>query len=54
MCRELHGDFIGHSGSCLCYDIQEKLTGRTYNLLDPEVFKEAVEAGMIERYCSEV
>lgn len=53
MCKELLADFVERYGSCRCYDIQEKIMGRTYNLLDPEDFKAAGESGMME-HCSEV
>ncbi len=53
MCKELHDDFIAKYGSCRCYDIQEKLMGRTYNMYDPEQLKEAFKTGMID-HCSKV
>jgi C_GCAxxG_C_C family probable redox protein len=53
MCKELHKDFMKHYGSCRCFDIQEKLMGRTYNMYDPEELKEAFKSGMME-HCSGV
>jgi len=53
LCKELHGDFIQQYGSSRCYDIQERVLGRTYDLLDPEQFKQAWDAGMLE-HCSQV
>jgi len=53
LCKELHGDFIRQYGSCRCHDIQEKLMGRTYDLLDPEQLEQAVKGGMLE-HCSRV
>lgn len=53
MCKELHGDFVERYGSCRCYDIQEKLMGRTYNMYDPEQLQEAFKTGMID-HCSKV
>lgn len=53
MCKELHGDFIERYGSCRCFDIQEKLMGRTFNMYDPEQLKEAFSSGMME-HCSGV
>ncbi len=53
LCKELHADFVKQYGSCRCYDIQTKLMGRTFNLLDPKDFQEAMKAGMME-HCSEV
>ena len=53
MCKELHDDFIERYGSCRCYDIQEKLMGRTYNMYDPEQLQEAFKTGMMD-HCSKV
>jgi C_GCAxxG_C_C family probable redox protein len=53
MCKELHEDFLRRYGSCRCYDIQEKLMGRTYNLYDPDQLKEAFKTGMMD-HCSRV
>lgn len=53
MCKELHSDFVERYGSCRCYDIQEKLMGRTYNMYDPEQLQEAFKTGMID-HCSKV
>jgi len=53
LCKELHQDFIQQYGSCRCHDIQEKLMGRTFNLLDPKDLEAAGPAGMIE-HCSGV
>jgi hypothetical protein len=49
----LHDKYIKKYGSCRCYDVQEKLVGRTYNLWNPDERKEAFESGMIE-HCSTV
>jgi C_GCAxxG_C_C family probable redox protein len=53
LCKELHGEFIRQYGSCRCYDIQKKVMGRTFDLLDPEEFQEALKADMFE-HCSRV
>ena len=53
MCKELLGDFVEQYGSCRCYDIQEKLMGRTYNMYDPQQLKEAFKSGMMD-HCSGV
>jgi C_GCAxxG_C_C family probable redox protein len=53
MCKELHGDFLERYGSCRCYDIQEKLMGRTYDMYDPEQLREAFKTGMMD-HCSKV
>ena len=53
LCKELHADFIEHYGSCRCHDIQRKLMGRTYDLLDPKQLEDAFKTGMLE-HCSGV
>jgi len=53
LCKELHADFIEQYGSCRCYDIQHKTLGRTFNLLDPDDFQEAMKIKMFE-HCSRV
>jgi C_GCAxxG_C_C family probable redox protein len=53
LCKELHAEFIAQYGSCRCYDIQNKTLGRTFNLLDPDDFQEAMKIGMFE-HCSRV
>ena len=53
MCAVLHQDFIERYGSCRCHDIQKKLMGRTFNLLDPQDLKAAAEYKMME-HCSGV
>ena len=53
MCKELLGDFVEQYGSCRCYDIQEKLMGRTYNMYDPQQLQEAFKSGMMD-HCSGV
>jgi C_GCAxxG_C_C family probable redox protein len=53
MCAALHKDFIERYGSCRCHDIQKKLIGRTFNLLDPADLKAAAEHKMME-HCSGV
>ncbi|MCP4753396.1 MAG: C_GCAxxG_C_C family protein [Proteobacteria bacterium] len=51
--NELHQDFMDRYGTCRCHDIQHKLMGRTFNLLDANQMKEAFEFGMME-HCSKV
>jgi C_GCAxxG_C_C family probable redox protein len=53
LCKELHHEFIRRYGSCRCHDIQKRVMGRTFNLLDPEEFKEAVEVGMLD-HCARI
>jgi len=47
LCKELHDAFVREYGSCRCHDIQRKLMGRTYDLLDPEQFEAAMTEGML-------
>jgi C_GCAxxG_C_C family probable redox protein len=53
MCKELHRDFVQRYGSARCHDIQQKLMGRTFNMLDPADFKAAMEHKMMD-HCSGV
>lgn len=53
LARELHADFVARYGSCRCHDIQERLMGRSFDLLDQRQLAEAVEHGMSE-HCSQV
>lgn len=53
LCKELHADFIDRYGSCRCHDIQQRLMGRTFDLLDPGQFEEAWKLGMLE-HCAGV
>jgi C_GCAxxG_C_C family probable redox protein len=50
---ELHRDFITRYGSCRCREIQERLMGRFFNLLDQKQLAEAMAFGMLE-HCSTV
>jgi C_GCAxxG_C_C family probable redox protein len=51
--KKLHDRFMEKYGTCRCYDLQESLMGRTFNLMDKQVVQEAVEFGMF-KYCSKV
>lgn len=53
LARKLHDQFVEKYGTCRCYDLQESLMGRTFNLLDNKEFVEAIEFGMLE-HCSKV
>ena len=53
LCKELHGEFVREYGSCRCHDIQQKIMGRTFDLLDPKQLEEAVKEGMLE-HCAGV
>jgi C_GCAxxG_C_C family probable redox protein len=53
LCKELHDEFVREYGSCRCHDIQRRITGRTYDLLDPKQLEEAMKEGMLE-HCAGV
>jgi C_GCAxxG_C_C family probable redox protein len=53
LCKELHDDFIECYGTCRCHDIQKKKIGRTFDMYNPQDFKEAVDVGMLH-HCSSV
>jgi C_GCAxxG_C_C family probable redox protein len=53
LCKELHDEFVREYGSCRCHDIQRKLMGRTFDLLDPKQLEEAFKEGMLE-HCAGV
>jgi len=43
--KKLYDRFTEEYGSPLCKDVQEKIFGRSYNLIDPEEYKEFEKAG---------
>jgi hypothetical protein len=47
LCKELHEETIREYGSCRCHDIQQKIMGRTFDLLDPKQLEEAMKEGML-------
>lgn len=49
--KVLHDGFVAKYGSCRCYDVQERLMGRTYNLYDADELREAFSSGMLD-HCS--
>jgi len=51
--KKLHDKYVEKYGSCRCYNVQESLVGRTYNLWDPKDLKEAFESDMME-HCSKL
>jgi C_GCAxxG_C_C family probable redox protein len=53
LCKELLSYFVKEYGTCRCYDIQTRLLGRTFNLLDPKDLEDAGKTGMID-VCSDV
>ncbi|MBW1684022.1 MAG: C_GCAxxG_C_C family protein [Deltaproteobacteria bacterium] len=53
LCKELHDEFVREYGSCRCHDIQQRIMGRTFDLLDPKQLEEAFKQGMLE-HCAGV
>lgn len=53
LCKELHDELVREYGSCRCHDIQQKIMGRTFNLLDPKDLEEAAKEGVLE-HCAGV
>lgn len=53
LCKELYDDFARRYGSSRCHDIQMKIMGRTYDLLEPGVLELALKEGMLD-HCSQV
>ena len=51
--KKLHDRFVEKYGTCRCYNIQESLCGRTFNLWDPQEMQEAFKSGMVE-HCSKL
>ena len=51
--KQLHDQYVERYDTCRCYDVQKALMGRTYNLWDPDEFKEASQSDMME-HCSKV
>jgi len=49
LAKKLHDEFVEKYGTCRCADLQNKLTGRFFNLYDPEEMKAATAAGMPEK-----
>jgi C_GCAxxG_C_C family probable redox protein len=53
LCKELHDQVVQDFGSCRCHDIQRRIMGRTFNLLDPKDLEAAMKQGMLD-HCARV
>jgi len=53
LAKKLHDQFVEKYGTCRCYNLQESLMGRTFNLMDKTEFEEAIKFDMM-KYCSKV
>jgi len=51
--KKLHDQYVEKYSSCRCYDVQESLCGRTFDLWDPKQIQEAFQLGMVE-HCSKL
>jgi C_GCAxxG_C_C family probable redox protein len=49
--KKLHDQYKKEYGSCRCHDVQTTLTGRTWNLWDPEELKKAIKPGGLLEHC---
>jgi C_GCAxxG_C_C family probable redox protein len=45
--KKLHDNFVDKFKLCRCYDVQESLMGRTFNLWNADEMKEAFKSGMM-------
>lgn len=52
--KKLYDRFIEEFGSCICKDVQKKIFGRSFNLWDPEEYKEFERMGGHVDKCPEV
>ena len=52
--KKLYDRFVEEFGSCLCKDVQRKIFGRSYNLLDPKDYEEFEKAGAHVDKCPNV
>jgi C_GCAxxG_C_C family probable redox protein len=51
--KQLHDEYIKKYGSCRCFDVQNSLMGRTYNLWNEDEKEEAFKSEMVH-YCSDI
>lgn len=54
LAQKLHERFVEEYGSSTCRDIQKRIFGRSYNLLDPAEFQQFEEAGAHRDKCPDV
>jgi C_GCAxxG_C_C family probable redox protein len=52
--RKLHDKFIQEYGSVVCRDVQRKVFGRSYYLVDADEFQKFEKAGAHDIHCPEV
>jgi len=53
LCKELHDDVVREYGTVRCHDIQRRIMGRSFDLLDPKQLEEAMKVRMLE-HCAGV
>ena len=54
LAQKFHDKYIQEYGSVVCRDIQAKIMGRPFYLVDPDEFKKFHDAGAHDIYCPEV
>ena len=52
--KELYDKFVDNYGSCLCKDVQKKIFGKSYNLLDAKDYEKFEKAGAHVDKCPKV
>lgn len=52
--KKLYDRFVEEFGSCICRDVQNKIFGRSFNLWDPEEYKEFENMGGHRDKCPDV
>ncbi len=52
--RKLHEKFIREYNSVVCRDVQTRVFGRPFYLVDPDEFKKFEQAGAHDTHCPEV
>jgi len=52
--KELFDKFVDEYGSCLCKDVQKKIFGRSYNLIDVKEYSDFEKAGAHVDKCPDV
>jgi C_GCAxxG_C_C family probable redox protein len=54
LAKRLCDKFVEEFGSCICRDVQQKIFGRSFNLWDPEEYKEFEKMGGHRDKCPDV
>ncbi len=54
LAKKLHDRFIREYGSCICRDVQKKIFGKSFNLWNPNEYKDFESAGGHKDKCPDV